>query len=88
MTTQRRKALNEAADLIDSDRNAIYGEPGENMARIAALWSDFMGVQFTSTDVVAFMALVKLSRIAKTPDHRDSWIDLAGYAAIGAEVAQ
>lgn len=84
--TPRRAALLEAADLIDSDRNAIYGEPTVNMARIAALWTEYMGATFTPADVVALMALVKLSRLSKTPNHRDSWVDLAGYAAIGAEV--
>ena len=31
------------------------------------------------------MAAVKLARLVETPDHQDSWIDLAGYAAIGSE---
>ena len=84
--TPRRTALLEAADLIDSDRNAIYGEPIDNMTKIAALWTDYKGVEFTPGDVVALMALVKLARLAKTGNHRDSWIDLAGYAAIRAEV--
>jgi len=31
------------------------------------------------------MAAIKLARLVETPDHQDSWIDLAGYAAIGSE---
>jgi hypothetical protein len=28
-------------------------------------------------------ALIKVARLRETPDHRDSWVDLAGYAAAG-----
>jgi hypothetical protein len=31
------------------------------------------------------MAGVKLARLSATPDHQDSWVDLAGYAATGSE---
>jgi hypothetical protein len=33
------------------------------------------------------MALVKIARLANSPDHMDSWIDIAGYAACGGEIA-
>ncbi len=41
----------------------------------------------TAIDVAAMMADMKLARLEETPDHDDSWIDLAGYAACGAEVS-
>jgi hypothetical protein len=30
---------------------------------------------------------LKLARLENQPDHMDSWVDLAGYAACGAEIA-
>lgn len=41
----------------------------------------------TPADVAAMMAMLKLARIAKSPEKADSWIDLAGYAACGGECA-
>ena len=39
-------------------------------------------------DVAIMMALLKISRLAATPDHLDGWIDIAGYAALGGEISQ
>ena len=33
------------------------------------------------------MALLKIARISKNPQHMDNWVDLAGYAACGGEIA-
>jgi hypothetical protein len=33
------------------------------------------------------MSLLKLARIRSNPGHSDNWIDLAGYAACGGELA-
>lgn len=40
----------------------------------------------TATDVAAMMMMVKLSRVANDPAKVDSWVDIAGYAALGSEV--
>jgi hypothetical protein len=32
-------------------------------------------------------ALIKVARLSTNPTHKDSWIDLAGYAACGAGIA-
>ncbi len=36
------------------------------------------------SDVAVLMILVKVARLAQTPGHRDSLLDIAGYAACGA----
>jgi hypothetical protein len=38
-----------------------------------------------TADVAAMLALLKIARLQQSPNHRDSWVDLAGYAACGAE---
>ena len=40
----------------------------------------------TAADVAMMCALLKIARLQNMPDHEDSWIDLAGYAACGSEV--
>ena len=39
-----------------------------------------------ATDVAHMMVLLKMARLVETPQHRDSWVDMAGYAATGARV--
>jgi hypothetical protein len=70
----------EAHDLVHGDRGAAYGHPADDFGRTAALWRALFGWDATAKDVALAMACVKLSRLRATPDHRDSVVDLAGYA--------
>jgi len=79
----RRALLAEAADIVSNDRNTIYGEPEDTFARIATLWSSYLGVTIRTVDVANLMVLMKVARLATNPTHRDSWVDVAGYAACG-----
>lgn len=83
----RAEILDTAKHYVLKDRNATHGDPEDNFGRIAELWAAYKRVSFNATDVAAMMALMKVARIAQSPDHRDSWIDLAGYAACGAGIA-
>lgn len=84
----RRDILMEAADLVDGDRNAQYGDPRQDFQRTATMWSAYLGAQIAPHDVAAMMAMLKLSRIRWSPGKRDSWADLAGYAACGWDCAR
>lgn len=86
--TVRRELLDEAADLVDGDRNVTYGDPRQDFKRTAALWSAYLDVQIDPHDVAALMSMLKLSRIRWSPDKRDHWVDLAGYAACGWDCAR
>ena len=76
------------------DRGLNYGKPEDNFDRIARLWNVHLTnrgmnalFHLTATDVAVMCALLKIARLQHTPDHLDSWVDLAGYAACGAEIA-
>lgn len=80
---QRSSLLQEADSLVNGDRNAQYGDPLRDFKRTAAFWGAYLGVDLEPHDVAAMMSLLKISRIRATPTKRDSWTDLAGYAACG-----
>ena len=84
----RAAVLREAEAIVSNDRNSAYGGPEDSFERTAALWAAYKGAAFSAADVAAMLALLKLARLAHNPTHRDSWVDLAGYAACGAEVAK
>lgn len=91
----RQNALDLANQLIAHDRNQTYGTPKENFDHTAALWTvwvqarygDELYIQFDATDVAVMMDLVKTARLAKSPDHADTWVDKCGYSACGYEVS-
>jgi hypothetical protein len=80
---ERASLLREAEQLVNGDRNATYGDPRQDFQRTATMWAAYLGVEVAPHDVAAMMALLKVSRIRWSPAKRDSWADLAGYAACG-----
>jgi hypothetical protein len=84
--TKRAECLAKAQDLVLGDRDKSYDPPKANFKRIAAAWTAYKCMSFSEGDVAAMLILVKTSRLVATPDHEDSWIDIAGYAACGMEV--
>lgn len=84
----REDLLNKAIELTNGKRDADYGSPGSNFLRIAKLWRAYTGHDISPEDVAVMMCLVKISRIRHDASKGDNWIDLAGYAACGAEVCR
>lgn len=80
------QALNKAKELITGERRKEYGSPVENFNRIAKMWSIMLNTPVTAAQVALCMICVKMTRLVQTEDHKDSWVDLAGYAGCGAEV--
>lgn len=76
-----------AESYVCGPREETYGSPTENFARIARLWSTYLNTDIAPTDVACMMMLLKMSRLRATPNHNDSWIDIAGYAACGSEIS-
>ncbi len=82
----RAETLEKARACVCGHRQLDYGSPEDNFATIAALWSAYKGVKFTASDVAMMMALLKIARISTGTATDDSFVDLAGYAACGAEI--
>lgn len=82
----RKEILDEANRLTHGDRNKNYGDPKKNHERIAGLWSIYLGFEVTAAQVAICLALIKIARLIETPDHLDSFVDLAAYAGIAGEI--
>lgn len=83
--------LEEAQAAVYGAREKDYGHPRDDFARIADLWTAYLRQAettdgITSVQVAHMMVLLKLARLIETPAHRDSWVDIAGYAQTGARV--
>lgn len=76
----RKPLLQEADEALNGSREDSYGCARVNLERTALMWSAILGVRITYEQVAQCMVAVKLSRICASPGHRDSWIDIAGYA--------
>lgn len=92
----RREILQAAERCVCGDRDQDYGGPENSLALIAALWEPVIrescvspgaDVRVEPETVALLMALLKIARATANPGHLDSWVDLAGYAACGGEIA-
>jgi hypothetical protein len=83
----RESVLKEASSIVNGARTDTYGGPEDSFRDIAGLWTAYTGHTYSPSDVAILLALLKVARLRHSPNHRDSWVDLAGYAACGAECA-
>ena len=77
--------LRHAAGVIENRRQQ-YGPPKALFDHIAKRWSLVLGTEVTPTQVALCMIDLKVARLVHDPAHRDSIVDLAGYAACLREV--
>jgi len=82
---KRAAILKRAEELINGKRAREYGDAYDNHERIAKLWAVVLGMDVSVGQVYLCLNQLKVSRLIETPDHEDSWIDIAGYAALGGE---
>jgi Domain of unknown function (DUF6378) len=68
---------------VTQQRGSVYGHPRENFRRIQALKAVVAECKNAMAREALEMICVKIARLIETPDHLDSWIDIAGYARTG-----
>ncbi|UOK18177.1 hypothetical protein SEA_CLAYDA5_24 [Microbacterium phage Clayda5] len=89
-TTKRRDILSTADNLIHGDREDDYGRPIDSFRRVAQAMNVVLEGEghppISATTAAKLMIALKLSRLSGGDNKDDTWIDLAGYAALGAEV--
>lgn len=84
---KRPEILDGAKQAVVTDRAATHGNLEDNFKAIAAIWSVRLGVAVTPAQVAIMMVDLKTTRAWGNPGHADSWVDAAGYAACGGELA-
>ena len=86
MNSENESVLDEAKRIIYGDREKTYGKPSKNLETIAVMWQSFLDargdVSLTAKDVAVMMILLKSARLGNDLDHRDSVVDICGYAAL------
>lgn len=94
MKETRAHVLELAKKCVCSDRQSQYGAPENNFALIAAFWRVYLeeklhleAVTLEAEDVAMMMALLKIARCTTGQVKLDNYVDLAGYAACGGEIA-
>ena len=95
----RREILQAADRCVCGDRDNQYGSPENSFKAIASMWNSYLYakglIENNSTewkgivpqDVAAMMVLFKMARVATGKNKADNWVDAAGYAACGGEIA-
>ena len=71
----------DALELVEGRRQDAYGDPAENLARIAGMWSAYLGKTIDVHDVAQMMVLVKISR-SRHKYRRDNYVDAVAYTLI------
>jgi hypothetical protein len=78
--------LEEAQKIIYGDREKTYGKPSKNLETIAQMWNAYITARgekvLNAKDVAVMMVLLKAARLANDQSHRDSVVDICGYAAL------
>jgi hypothetical protein len=80
------RLLEQAASVVRARRHTD-GQPRDLFERVAVRWSQVLGVRVTARQVAVCLIDVKVARLAHDPRHLDSITDIAGYAAILAELS-
>ena len=78
--------LSEAEQLINNTRADSYGDVNSLHSIVAHLWEPIIGSKISTIQVVQCMVALKLARTIVSPGHRDSWVDIAGYAGLSERV--
>jgi 5'-nucleotidase len=95
--------LQEAERIVNGARNRIYGSPKFDYRCTGRMWAAMLTHHFKAHNpglltedmpnippeiATLMMGAVKMSRLMKTPGHRDSLVDIAGYAACSAKCSE
>ncbi len=103
MSAERGKILGKAREVINGARQDRYGDAEDSFRTIGDMWSAYLNaalhpdpmhvIHIGPHDVAMLLALLKVGRIAHgahstDPQKMDSYVDLAGYTALAADMVR
>ena len=87
VSRKRGNVLLEAHEVINGQRQDMYGNPEDCFGTISELWTIWLGKALTAHDVAVMLALMKIARMRHGADSRDSYVDGCGYLALASDMA-
>ena len=89
LSEKRGRVLEKAMEIINGERQDVYGSPESSFSLIAKYWRTYLqhkkNLEITSSDVAMMMTLFKIAREANQ-HKRDNIVDAAGYLGIYADM--
>lgn len=91
MSEKRGKVLEKAMEVINGERQDVYGAPENSFKLIGEYWSTYLRNRKSpfnivdAVDVAVMMTLFKIAREANQ-HKRDNIVDAAGYLGIYADM--
>lgn len=82
----RLAEFDEGVRVVTQRRGAIYGHPKHDFDRAARLKAVVAECKHPEARHALEMICVKIARLINSPDHVDSWLDIAGYSRTGVMV--
>lgn len=76
----------EAVSLMMGERQRTHGDPTDTLARIAQMWTGYLGKDIHPTDVAQMMVMVKMARSRHAYD-RDHYVDAVAYTLLAEATA-
>jgi hypothetical protein len=83
----RAAVLDAARVAVLKDRAATHGALENSFGQLARVWSVRLGLTISPAQVALMLVDLKVTRAFGNPGHADNWVDIAGYAACGGELA-
>lgn len=84
--SERVQQFNAGIQRVTDQRGQVYGHPRLDFGRVDRLKSVVAECRHPLARHAMEMICVKMARLIETPDHLDSWLDIAGYARTGVMV--
>ena len=71
----------DAIATMKGDRQRTHGDPQDTLARIAQMWTGYLGKDIHPHEVAQMMVLVKIARSRHAYD-RDHYLDAVAYTLL------
>lgn len=82
-STSLLEQFDAAYSNVTADRRDVYGAPEDTYRRISTMRTVVDECLDPQIREILAMIVTKVARLVQTPDHLDSWVDVAGYSRCG-----
>ena len=80
------KSIKKIEEIL-KQRGETHGHHEDVLTKIADYWGNYLGIEINAFDVAKMMVLLKFSRAQFGSEwNTDDYLDMAGYALLGAEI--